>query len=86
MTAQCSNGRTLSNRQNSKASQGTLYDVENKETPNPIAVGEYNLAVNAYSEEGIASIQIYANGNQLISEKTGEKALKAIARHSRTSG
>jgi YD repeat-containing protein len=49
---------------------GTLYDVENKETAAPIAVGDYNLVVKAYSEEGIASIQVYANGDQLISEKT----------------
>lgn len=49
---------------------GTLYDVENKETATPIAVGDYNLVVKAYSEEGIASIQVYANGDQLISEKT----------------
>jgi tripartite motif-containing protein 71 len=49
---------------------GTLYDVENKETKGPIAPGEYNLVVQAYSEEGIASIEIYSKGNQLISEKT----------------
>jgi len=48
---------------------GSLYDVENKETAGAIAVGEYNLVVKAYSEEGIASIQVYANGDQLISEK-----------------
>ena len=47
---------------------GTLYDF--RETANPINVGDYNLSVKAYSEEGIASIQVYANGNQLISEKT----------------
>ncbi len=35
---------------------GTLYDVESKETAAPINVGEYNLVVHAYSEEGIASI------------------------------
>jgi len=48
---------------------GTLYDVANKETAAPIAVGNYNLSIKAYSAEGIASIQVYANGNQLISEK-----------------
>ncbi|HET6997661.1 MAG TPA: DUF6531 domain-containing protein [Solirubrobacterales bacterium] len=47
---------------------GTLYDVANKETASPINAGDYNLTVKAYSEEGIASIQIYANGNQLISQ------------------
>ena len=49
---------------------GTLYDVANKETAAPINAGDYNLSVKAYSEEGIASIQIYANGNQMISEST----------------
>jgi YD repeat-containing protein len=49
---------------------GTLYDVENKETAAPIAVGDYNLSVQAYSEEGVASIQVFANGRDLISEKT----------------
>jgi YD repeat-containing protein len=49
---------------------GTLYDVEGKETATPIAVGDHNLSVQAYSEEGIASIQILANGRYLVSEKT----------------
>ena len=52
---------------------GTLYDVEGKETTAPIAIGDHNLVIQAYSEEGIASIQIYANGNQLVSEKTCTK-------------
>ena len=47
---------------------GTLYDVEAKETANPIAVGGYNLVVQAHSEEGIASIQFVANGDVLVDE------------------
>ncbi len=48
---------------------GTLVDVENLETTKPINVGTYELKVIAYAEEGMESVQIYANGNQLISEK-----------------
>jgi YD repeat-containing protein len=49
---------------------GTFYDVANKETAAPINAGDYNLSVKAYSEEGIAKIEMYANGNQVISEST----------------
>lgn len=49
---------------------GSLYDIGNRETATPINIGDYNLVVQAYSDEGIASIGIYANGSQLISEKT----------------
>jgi YD repeat-containing protein len=59
---------------------GTLYDVENKETVAPIKVGDYNLSIQAYSDEGIASIQIYANGNQLVSEKTCPEVYKEPAK------
>jgi YD repeat-containing protein len=48
---------------------GTLVDVQNKETPTPINVGDYELKVTGYAEEGMESVQIYANGNQLIREK-----------------
>ena len=53
-----------------EAIAGTLYDVANKETATPINAGDHNLSVKAYSEEGIAKIQMYANGDQLISEST----------------
>lgn len=49
---------------------GSLY--ANKETAAPIETGDYELLVQAFSNEGIASIQIVANGNQLVDEKTCE--------------
>jgi YD repeat-containing protein len=60
---------------------GTLYDVENRETADPIAVGEHNLSVQAYSEEGIKSIGIYADGKYVLSEKTCEKGPESDCRH-----
>ncbi|HEX5984871.1 MAG TPA: hypothetical protein VFY69_11750, partial [Solirubrobacterales bacterium] len=47
---------------------GTLY--ENAETAQPIAVGLHNLNMQVHSDEGIASIQVVANNNQLVDEKT----------------
>ena len=47
---------------------GSLY--ANKETSSPITTGDHNLVVQAHSEEGIASIQVIANGTQLIDEVT----------------
>lgn len=47
---------------------GSLY--ANRETASPIPMGDHNLVVEGYSAEGIASIQVIANGNQLIDEKT----------------
>ncbi|HET7445723.1 MAG TPA: DUF6531 domain-containing protein [Solirubrobacterales bacterium] len=52
---------------------GKLHDVEARETADPIAPGTYNLTVQAHSPEGITSIQVIANGNTLVSEKTCEK-------------
>jgi YD repeat-containing protein len=52
---------------------GSLYDPNNRETAAPIAPGTYNLVTQPHSEEGIASIQVIANGNQLVSEKTCEQ-------------
>jgi tripartite motif-containing protein 71 len=49
---------------------GTLYDPNNRETSTPIEVGEHTLSVQAHDEEGIASIQFIANGNQLVDERT----------------
>jgi sugar lactone lactonase YvrE len=50
---------------------GSLY--ANRETAEAITPGDYDLLVQAFSVEGIASIQIVANGDQLVDEKTCEK-------------
>ena len=50
---------------------GSLY--ANKETEKPIEPGDYELLVQAFAAEGIASIQVVANGSQLVDEKTCEK-------------
>ena len=47
---------------------GTLY--ANRETASPISVGDHNLVTQAHSEEGIDKIEVIANGNQLVDEKT----------------
>jgi sugar lactone lactonase YvrE len=47
---------------------GTLHD--NRETANPIAPGIYNLSVQAFSAEGMASVQVIANGNTIVSEQS----------------
>ena len=51
---------------------GTLYDPNNRETSAPIATGAHNLLVQAHDDEGLASIQIVANNDQLVDEKTCE--------------
>ncbi len=50
---------------------GTLYD--HKEKPEPIWNGDHLLESQAKSKEGIASIQVIANGNQLVSKETCEQ-------------
>jgi YD repeat-containing protein len=50
---------------------GTLYD--NREKPEPIWWGDHLLDIQAHSEEGIASIEVIANGNQLAHETTCEQ-------------
>jgi tripartite motif-containing protein 71 len=50
---------------------GTLHD--NKEKPEPIWNGDHWLESQAKSKEGIASIQVIANGNYLVSEETCEQ-------------
>lgn len=50
---------------------GSLY-VE-RETPNPIPVGDKSLLVEARSPEGIDSIQVIANGNLVVDELTCEQ-------------
>jgi len=51
---------------------GSLY--ANRETVQPIEPGDYELLVQAFSGAGIASIEVVANGNQLVDEKTCEKS------------
>lgn len=52
---------------------GNLHDIEARETANPIAIGAYNLTVQAHSPEGITSIQVIANGDTVVNEKNCEK-------------
>jgi tripartite motif-containing protein 71 len=51
---------------------GSLYDPNNRETSTPIPTGVHNLVIQAHDDEGIASIQVIANGDQLVDEKTCE--------------
>jgi hypothetical protein len=44
--------------------------------PGTITPGDQSLEVEAYSPEGIASIKIIANGNQVVAEKTCESGSK----------
>ena len=50
---------------------GTLYD--HREEPEPIWNGDHLLESQAKSKEGIALIQVIANGNVLVSEETCEQ-------------
>jgi len=50
---------------------GSLY--ANKETEKPVEPEAYELLVQAHSVEGIAKIEIVANGDQLVDEKTCEQ-------------
>ena len=52
---------------------GGLYEQRGEVHPEPITIGDQTLLAPAYSEEGIASIKIVANGNQLVAEKTCEQ-------------
>ncbi len=47
---------------------GSLY--ANRETSGAITPGDYELLIQAFSGEGIARIQVVANGDQLVDEKT----------------
>ena len=49
---------------------GTLYDPANRETAAPIPTGVHNLVVQAHDDEGVASIQVVANNDQLVDERT----------------
>ncbi|HET9396212.1 MAG TPA: hypothetical protein VFO36_09160, partial [Nitrospiraceae bacterium] len=50
---------------------GSLY--ASRETSQPISAGDYYLTARAWSAEGIASIDIVVNGNQLVDEMTCEQ-------------
>jgi len=49
---------------------GTLGDVENRETAEPLSSGEHRLTVQAHGDEGIVSIQVIVNNTTLVSEQT----------------
>lgn len=55
---------------------GSLY-VE-RETVTPIPPGDKNLVVEGYSAEGIASVQMIANGNQVVHETTCEQDIEKL--------
>ncbi len=44
---------------------GSLYEHKEKLAP----VGDHNLVIQVHSEEGIASIEVIANGDQLVDER-----------------
>jgi len=50
---------------------GTL--AENMETQEPITIGDHTLEIQAHSEEGIASIDVIASGDQLVHDETCEQ-------------
>ncbi|HEX7244190.1 MAG TPA: DUF6531 domain-containing protein [Solirubrobacterales bacterium] len=56
-----------------EALSGTLYYERGEVHPEPIGAGDQNLDISAHSYFGIASIQLVANGNQLVTEKTCEQ-------------
>jgi len=56
-----------------KPPTGSLYNQRVEVHPEAINAGDQNLTVKAYDPEGIESIQIVANGNQLVTEKTCEQ-------------
>lgn len=49
---------------------GSLYFDREK---GPISIGDHNLVTQAHSEEGIASIDVIANGNVLVDEMKCDK-------------
>jgi YD repeat-containing protein len=53
---------------------GTLYD--NREDDGGLIAGDHWLEAQAYSPEGIASIEVIANGNILVDEKYCEQDLE----------
>jgi hypothetical protein len=61
---------------------GSLY--QNKETPQAISFGDYSLSIKAHSAEGIASIEVIANGSTLVDEKTCEQKWETPERECQT--
>ncbi len=61
---------------------GGLY--QNKETAKAIEPGDYELKIKAHSTEGIASIEVIANGSTLVDEKTCEQDWKTPERECQT--
>jgi sugar lactone lactonase YvrE len=57
-----------------EALSGSLYAQRGEIHPEPITIGDQTLLVHGHSFEGIASIQIVADGSQLVAEKTCEEA------------
>jgi YD repeat-containing protein len=53
--------------------EGSLWYQRGEVHPGTVSPGDQSLNVLAKSVEGIASIQIVANGNQLVAEKTCEQ-------------
>jgi YD repeat-containing protein len=49
---------------------GSLYSERGEVHPEPISSGDQVLEVEAYDPEGVASIEIVANGSDLVAEKT----------------
>jgi YD repeat-containing protein len=47
---------------------GNLYDASNRETQSPVSPGAYILTMRGSDAEGIASIDVIVNGNQLVNE------------------
>jgi YD repeat-containing protein len=53
---------------------GSLWAQRGEVNPGTITIGDQSLETKAYSPEGLHSIQIVANGSQVVAEKTCEKA------------
>jgi YD repeat-containing protein len=56
---------------------GSLYG--NRETAAPITGGDHTLVIQAHSEEGIAAIEVIANGNVLVDEKYCDQDPETLA-------
>ncbi|MFL5900580.1 MAG: DUF6531 domain-containing protein [Solirubrobacterales bacterium] len=61
---------------------GSLY--ANKETAEAVEPGDYELLIQAYSAEGIASIEVIANGSIEVDEKTCDQDWKTPERECKT--
>jgi tripartite motif-containing protein 71 len=52
---------------------GSLWAQRTEVHPEPISPGDHSLVVKAVSPHGIASIQLVANGSQVVAERSCEK-------------